>query len=142
MSGTTMHLRFLDFDHAEDTDGHHTFEAMAVVSAVQWPALQAEVQAVLRWAGEHFPAGPQPLDDGGDWDADLHGALETVQPLVFDLTSAAQADGLRAQPQGQAQQRHSLTFTVSGTAAFAAAWHDAWGDTADEPTEPSARRRR
>ena len=43
-------LRFLQFDCSEDSAGLASFEAMASVGAAQWPALQAEVAAVLDWA--------------------------------------------------------------------------------------------
>ena len=45
-----MPLNYLLFDHSEDTEGVHTFEAMASVGPGHWPQVQAEVAQVLAWA--------------------------------------------------------------------------------------------
>lgn len=134
-----MRLRFLDFDPSEDTDGHGTFDAMATVGPAQWAALQAEVAQVLAWAQTHFPAGPAPLDDGGDWDCLLQGLEAREQPLTVDLDPASGA--LRTAPQGPAQLRHTLTLTLTGTPAFCAAF-EAWcQDGSDADTAPRRSRR-
>lgn len=115
-----MRLRFLDFDHSEDTDGHGTFEAMATVGPAHWPDLQAEVVQVLDWAQRAFPGGPAPLDEGGDWDCQLDGQEETVQALALERAGT----GLSVRPQGPAQCRHTLTLTLSGPPAFVEAFRE------------------
>lgn len=134
-----MTLRLLDFDPSEDTDGHGTFDAMATVGAALWPALQAEVARVLGWAQAHFPDGPAPLDEGGDWDCLLQGVEAREQPLavVFDPARAA----LQITPEGPAQLRHTLTLTLTGTPAFCAAF-EAWCQDSGESDAPSRRDRR
>ncbi|KAF1044343.1 hypothetical protein [Xylophilus sp.] len=64
-------LDYLDFDYSEDADGAGSFDALASVRPAQAEALRAEVATVLDWAAAAFPGGRAPLDEGGDWDADL-----------------------------------------------------------------------
>ncbi len=65
-----MPLNYLIFDTSDDGEGTGTWEAMASVRAADVPAVLAEVQAVLSWAGQHSPGPRGPLDEGGAWDAD------------------------------------------------------------------------
>lgn len=117
--------RYLDFDISEDADGNVTFDALATVAAAQWPALLAEVAALLQWAERDFGGQRAPLDEGGDWDCELQGSQEAVTPLAF---AGPDAGGqLQALPHGTATLRYTLGVTVSGNAAFAEAWHAHWG---------------
>ncbi|MDD2730280.1 hypothetical protein [Malikia sp.] len=110
-------LRYLQFDRSEDSAGLASFEAMASVGAAQWPALQAEVAAVLDWAHHAFAGVRGPLDDDGDWDYDLHASLETVATLALDYDPAARRLAGRALADGV--PRYTLTLTLGGTPGFA-----------------------
>ena len=50
MSRSRPHLDFLSFDASGDTDGVHTFDAMASTSRERHAAVLAEVEQVLAWA--------------------------------------------------------------------------------------------
>ncbi len=112
-------LRFLHFDCSEDSAGLASFEAMASVGAAQWPALQAEVAAVLDWAHQGFAGVRGPLEEDGDWDYDLHASLETVAALELDYDPAARRLACRAANDGL--PRYTLTLTLGGTPGFAQA---------------------
>jgi len=120
-----MAWRYLDFELSEDADGHVTLDALATVPAAQWPALLQEVASVLRWAEQDFGGQRAPLDEGGEWDVELQGAQEAVTPLVFGVDGAGGHVG--AEPRGTPALRYTLSLTVTGTAAFADAWHARWG---------------
>ena len=89
-------LDYLDFDYSEDDAGCGTWDAMASVHPAQLAAVQAEIALVLDWAHREFPERQGALDDGGEWDYDL----------------------LTIEENG----RCTVTFTLSGTPAFGAAW--------------------
>ncbi len=112
-------LRFLQFDCSEDSSGLTSFEAMASVGAAQWPALQAEVAALLDWAHHGFAGVRGPLEEDGDWDYDLHASLETVAALELDYDPAARR--LACQAASDGLPRYTLTLTLGGTAGFALA---------------------
>lgn len=112
-------LRFLHFDCSEDSAGLASFEAMASVGAAQWPALQAEVAALLDWAHQGFAGVRGPLEEDGDWDYDLHASLETVVALELDYDPAARR--LAGGPVGEGLPRYTLTLTLGGTPGFAQA---------------------
>lgn len=99
-----MALHYLDFEYSEDEQGWGCFDAMASVRPEHRSALQAEVSAVLGWARSAFAGQQQALEDGGEWDYDLHSAPEPLAGSAPPL-----------------ERRHTLTLTVSGTAAFCAA---------------------
>lgn len=120
-----MSLRFLDFDFHDGHDGRGTFDAIATVSAAQWPALAAEVEAVLAWAHRTFPGECGPLEVGGTWDCDLQGQRELPQALHLDYDPAARALRLQDGPPGE--PRLTLTFTLSGAPAFCEALREAFG---------------
>ncbi|HEX5371157.1 MAG TPA: hypothetical protein VFW84_00330 [Aquabacterium sp.] len=115
-----MSLKYLDFDHSEDTDGCHTFEAMASTGPAQVDAVRAEVVAVLAWAHAQFPEGRGPLDEGFDWDVDLQGLQEVarVESLDYDPASGALAVSLGA----PGVPRHTVTLALTGSDAFAEAF--------------------
>jgi hypothetical protein len=120
-----MELNYLIFDHSEDTEGVHTFEAMASVGPAHWQAVQAEVAAVLDWAHRRFEGQRGAIDDGADWDFELQGLHEvtSVDTLVFDEVSGS----LRTRPGTPGQARHTATLTLTGREHFAQALRDALG---------------
>lgn len=94
-----MSLQFLGFDYSEDVQGVGTFDAMASVRDAQLAAVRAEIAEVLGWAETAFAGQRAPLDEGGEWDADL-----------------------QEQTDGGAPSWHVLTLSVSGSAQFCAAF--------------------
>jgi hypothetical protein len=92
-------MRYLNFDFGESGEGVHTLEAMASTRAEHHAAVMAEVQQVLDWAERHFPHSHGPVDDGHHWQHDLQVSVEGQAP-------------------GGAW--HSVTLTLSASAAFAA----------------------
>lgn len=94
-----MTLRYLDFDYSEDEQGWGCFDAMASVPSAHRAALKAEVNAVLAWAHATFTGQQRALEDGGEWDYDLHAEPE---PASTDANAS----------------RQTTTFTLSGTAPF------------------------
>ena len=90
------HLRYLDFDYSEDTEGHGTFDAMATTVPANTREVLAEVAQVLAWANATFP--------------DAQGALEDGAAGDFDLQQTSEAPEL-----------DTVTFSLSGTADFCAA---------------------
>jgi len=71
MSATPPTLAFLSFDASGDTDGVHTFDALASTSRERHAAVLAEVEQVLGGAARRFPDGPGDLDEGASWCHDL-----------------------------------------------------------------------
>ena len=90
------HLRYLDFDYSEDTEGHGTFDAMATTVPAKTREVLAEVAEVLAWGNATFPDAQGALEDGAAWD--------------FDLQQTSEAPEL-----------DTVTFSISGTAEFCAA---------------------
>ncbi len=117
----TMTLHYLEFDYSEDDDGIATWDAIAHVASAQVPAWEAEVVAVLDWAHAEFPGQQGPWEDGGTWDFDLQhepGDGSALQPLRYDAASRRLLPAVG----GAAGERHSLTFSLSGTETFAEAF--------------------
>lgn len=73
-------LRWLDFDYSEGDDGTGTFDAMASVELHHAGEVQAEVDAVLAWAQSTFAGRRAPVEEGGDWEADLQVTDEAGSP--------------------------------------------------------------
>ena len=121
---TTMHLNYLDFDYSEDGDGTGTFDAMASVTTAQLPALMAEISTVLTWAHQQWPDACRPLEEGGEWQCDLHGVQEVSTPLALEFD--ALCGQLRCVAEDAATARTILTLTLSGRSAFCAAVRDAF----------------
>ena len=92
---TAATLDYLIFDHSDAEDGHGCWDAMASVSSERWPAVAAEITAVLAWAARNFPGRQAPLDEGGAWDYALQAQAEDGTPL-----------DLRFAPQPPLLQRH------------------------------------
>lgn len=101
-----MTLDYLLFDYSEGGDDTGLFDAMAAVLPAQAPMVQAEVDQVLAWAEAHFPHRA-PLEDGGDWDADLQCTDE--------------ADGTGA-------LRRVFSLSISGSASFCQAFQARFSD--------------
>jgi len=120
-----MELNYLVFDHSEDTQGVHTFEAMASVGPAHWLAVQAEVAAVLDWAHRRFDGQRGAIDEGADWDFELQGLHEvaSVDELMFDQASGS----LRSRLGAPGLPRHTATLTLTGSDHFAQALQEAWG---------------
>jgi len=81
-------LQFLQFDASDDADGVTSFEAVAATRADRHAAVLVEVQQVLDWVASRCPHGPGPLDEGHDWQHDLHVATEGDGWQVVTLTLA------------------------------------------------------
>lgn len=64
-------LEYLLFDYSEGDDDTGLFDALAAVPLARAAAVQAEVDAVLGWAEQHFGPARGPVEEGGDWEADL-----------------------------------------------------------------------
>lgn len=90
-------LQYLIFDFCDEESGQGSFEAMASVAAHHVAAVDAEVSRVLSWAEAAFGAAA-PLEQGGEWDYQLHRISEG------ELTT--------------------LTLTIGGTTAFCSAFEE------------------
>lgn len=101
-----MTLDYLLFDTSEASDGTGLFDAMAAVAPEAAPAVEAEIAQVLAWAEAQFPGGRAPVEDGGDWDADLQ---------LTDETQGGQT--LRV-----------FTLSIAGSEAFCTAFLARFGD--------------
>ncbi|NDZ17256.1 hypothetical protein C7T35_28895 [Variovorax sp. WS11] len=75
-----MSLRWLDFDYSEGDDDTGVFDAMASVELGHAAEVQAEIDAVLAWAEATFPGCRGPVEDGGEWDAELQVSNEDTNP--------------------------------------------------------------
>jgi hypothetical protein len=95
-------LRYLDFDYSEDTEGIGTFDAMASTAPERIVEVQAEIDAVLAWAENHFPGTQGALAEGADWDFDLQ-ALD------------------------EGPDRRTLVLSLSGSEAFCEALRERFG---------------
>ncbi len=74
-------LHYLDFDVCEDTDGLHSWSALASPSAAHTQALEAEVQTLIDDLRAHLGA-PGPLDDGHAWDMELNSGVEHARLTI------------------------------------------------------------
>ena len=95
-----MTLDYLLFDASEGDDETVLFDAMASVVPAHEAAVQAEIAAVLDWAEAAFPGRRAPVEEGGEWDADLQ--------------VEADDDG----------RRRSYALSISGSRAFGAAFSE------------------
>ncbi len=119
-----MPLQYLLFDHSEDTEGVHTFEAMASVGPSHWPQVQAEVAQVLQWAHQQFRGERGPLDEGADWDYELQGLQEVA--CAWRLRFNERTGALDAYLGAAGQPRHTATPTLTGHERFAQAFLSAF----------------
>ncbi|ASI68900.1 hypothetical protein BA022_10340 [Diaphorobacter nitroreducens] len=120
-----MTLHFLDFDYSEDEEGTGTWDAMASVPTDRLPELLAEITALLDWAHAEFGALRGPVETGGLWDYDLQCERDGLPllALAFDIHERQ----IHPRPQSQPQAWVTLTLTLSGGPAFAAAFVDRFG---------------
>jgi hypothetical protein len=118
-----MALDWLDFNFSGDAEDGGSFDAMASVGPAQLPALQGEIVRVLEWSRRTF-GEPLPPEDGGEWHYELQGVRELPTPLDVEyepaLRSLRLGDGRPGAP------RITLSLTVGGTAAFCAAFREAF----------------
>ncbi|MCX7257096.1 MAG: hypothetical protein NTZ64_10260 [Polaromonas sp.] len=114
-----MMLNYLDFDYSEDAEGIGSFEAVASTWPEQVSAVQREIASVLDWACNTFPGQRGPVDEGGDWDFDLHGQQEFTVPEAMDYDEGR--GRFTVQPGAPGKPRHTVTLTLSGTEEFCAA---------------------
>jgi hypothetical protein len=115
-----MSLRYLSFDFAEDGDGLGTLEAVASIWPGHVAAVHAEIVQVLTWAHAEFPGRRGPLDEGFDWDYDLHGMQEMTAPEALHYDEVTHQ--LRAEAGPPGRPRHTFTLSLSGTPAFCSAF--------------------
>lgn len=120
-----MPLHYLDFDYSEDGDGIGTWDTMASVTPAHLPALLAELEQVLCWAHRAFAGQRAPLDEGGEWDFDLQTLHEGTTPDQWHYEDVR--GQLILTPGASGQTRHTVTLSLSGTAAFGAALRERFG---------------
>lgn len=122
-----MTLHFLDFDYSEDEEGTGTWDAMASVPTDRLPELLAEITALLDWAHTEFGALRGPVETGGLWDYDLQCERDGLPLLALGFDSHERQ--IHPRPQSQPQAWVTLTLSLSGGPAFAAAFVDRFGAT-------------
>ena len=123
-------LRYLHFDLSTGhEDDRWSLDAMASVSAPQWPALQEEVCRVLGWLHATHPHTQGPAEEGGLWDVALHASQERSQSI--DLHFDPASGRLHGQAQPGDVWRHSLSLTLSLEPGLAQAVCEAFGLTND-----------
>ena len=122
-----MTLHFLDFDYSEDEEGTATWDAVASVPTARLPELLAEITALLDWAHTEFGALRGPVETVGLWDYDLQCERDGLPLLAmgFDVHERQ----IHPRPQSQPQAWVTLTLSLSGGPAFAAAFVDRFGAT-------------
>jgi len=69
-------LDYLLFDASEGDDDTALFDAMASVLPEHELAVQAEIAIVFDWAEATFPGRRGPVEEGGEWDAELQVASD------------------------------------------------------------------
>ncbi len=115
-----MSLQYLDFDYSEDEHGHGCFDAMASVPAHRVAAVREEIARVLDWAFASFPDLRAPLEEGGEWDYQLQSQQEWNVPEVLQYDEVT--GKFSVQPDEPGEPRHTLTLSLSGSAAFCEAF--------------------
>lgn len=121
-------LSYLLFDATDEDSGACSFDAMACVLPDRFPALLAEVQTVLIWATRAFGPPAATADDGdtAEWMFDLQATDQAGAPLAITWDP----EQTHVQPPQVIDGRITLTLTVSGSPAFAAAFREAFADMA------------
>jgi hypothetical protein len=116
-------LEYLLFEMTDEETGACSFDAMASVLADRLPALIHEVETVLGWACRDFGA-PSPVEENGEWDFELQAVAEPDVPLeiTYDCERA-----IVVMP--RVPGRVTLSLTLTGSGAFAAAFTDAFPDS-------------
>lgn len=110
-----LQLSWLDFETTDNGDGTQTLEAMASVPPAKVSDVLAEVTAVLAWAHRHLRDGPQPLDDGGQWDAWLQWQADdgVVQTLPLPDPAHTRPAGGAGAPHAFPVDARWLTITLT-----------------------------
>ena len=100
-----MPLHYLEFDHCEDSDGLHSWDAVASPAPHHNRTLLTEVRGVLAQLQNALgPAGP--LDEGHAWDMDLQMHDEHQRLWTLEAVDACPA-------------RLTLSLSLSGGTALA-----------------------
>ena len=120
-----MTLNYLDFDYSEDAEGTGTFEAVASTWPEQVSAVQGEIAQVLDWACKAFPGRRGPVEEGGEWDYDLHGQQEFTAPETIHYDEGRGRFTMQLGTPGK--PRHTVTLTLSGTEEFCSALRQRFG---------------
>ena len=118
-----MNLEFLEFDCSEDSEGVVCWDALAQPAARHTPALLHEVTRLLAWAHRFGPQAPGPLEDGADWDFDLH-IHRAHAPVSVHWDSMQEK--LDLSPTPSTDDVITLSLSISGTPAFAQAFREGW----------------
>lgn len=118
-----MALDYLDFDYSEDDEGTATWDALASVTAERLPALTTEVEQLLRWASRTFAGRRGPIEEGGDWDFDLHAQHDDGTAVSVRYDEATGHLQIAAAP----DRRTTLGLTLSASAAFSDALRSRFG---------------
>ena len=117
-------LHYLMFEETA-SDGHSlTWEAMASVPPVRLPAVLDELAEVMAWASQHLGTPPNPLDDGGEWDALLEVQTDGGPPrsLLWESTSGH----IQPPPIPNDTQWVTVTVTLVVRAAWAEGFQAEW----------------
>jgi hypothetical protein len=118
-----MNLQFLEFDCSEDSEHVVCWDALAQPAARHNSALLREAAQVLTWCHRFSPRSPGALEDGADWDFDLQIHMESTA-IQADWHTATQA--LVLSPTPSENDKISLSLSISGAAAFCAAFREHW----------------
>jgi hypothetical protein len=119
-----MELDYLLFDATDEETGSWSFDAMASVAADRLPALLREIEAVLGWAWREFGAPSIPGEDG-EWGFDLQAMGDNDLPLDITYDAERAQVSLPVRRDG----RVTVTLTVTGPSAFAAAFREAFSES-------------
>ena len=101
-------LQWLDFDYSEGDDEVGVFDALACVLPEHADAVRAEIEVVLAWA-QAEGGRRAPVEEGGEWDADLQVGDEDSNP-----------------------PRRLFSLSIGGSAAFCQAFGERFGDSDDD----------
>ena len=118
-----MPLEYLLFELTDEETGACSLDAMASVLADRLPALIHEVETVLGWAHRDFGA-PSSVEENGEWDFELQAVAEDDVPLDIAYDCEHAIVSMPCVP-----GRVTLSLTLTGSRAFAAAFTDTFPDS-------------
>ena len=116
-------LCFLVFDLLDADEHSHTWEAMASVAPPLVPAVLREAAGLVAWAQAQFDTDPQPLDDGGQWDAWLQYQADQAPPQTLSLHPHTEPNTPPSIPSGTQWVAVTLTLVVTAPLADAVQQH-------------------
>lgn len=116
-------LCFLFFDLLDADEHSHTWEAMASVAPPLVPAVLREAAGLVAWAQAQFGSGPQPLDDGGQWDAWLQYQADQAPPQTLSGHLHTDPDAPLPIPPGTQWVAVTLTLVAAAPLADAVQQH-------------------